>query len=366
MVDWHSLLKRQLKRHLDGDYPFGGELVGLVQAVNDAYVQSDADRLMMERALDISSEELLEANSELRAIIQAFPDLFFNLDETGRILQCKAGAQKDLLRPAEELIGRKIQAVPDPDAATALGQAIDQVRATGSIVSAEYSLTLPEEEGWYEARLLPLREGEILMIVRNISEQEESRKQQAASLSLFKATLESTADGILVISRDGQIEICNQQFREMWHLPAEGPVSISKKETRGQILDQLSNPETFLATVENIYSRPETESHDRLHFKDGRIFERYSRPQRIDSECVGRVWSFRDVTKRVSAEAEVRRLAYYDDLTDLPNRTHLNRELKKALPVAGEDSRMLALLFMDLIDSRRSTTRWDITKATFY
>lgn len=468
MADWHSLLKRQLKRHLDDDHAVGSELAGLIQAVNDAYVQSDADRLMLGRALDISSEELLEANSELRAIIQAFPDLFFNLDETGRILQCKAGAQKDLFRPEGELIGRKIQAVPDLDAATTLGHAVDQVRATGSIVSVEYSLTLQKVEGWYEARLLPLREGEILMIVRNIShrkkveftlqtsereyrrlfetahdavilleastleviavnrhacdlygysrdelvgsnittlvrdagtyaeavgagslratfeavhwrkdgsrmsvdvrtsiatyqgevailsinrditEQEEARKQQAASLSLFKATLESTADGILVVSRDGRVEICNQRFREMWQLPASGLVSIWKKEARDQILDQLSNPVAFLATVEKIYSRPDAESNDRLHFKDGRIFERYSRPQRIDGECVGRVWSFRDVTKQTSAEAEVRRLAYYDSLTGLPNRTFLSRELEEALKTNGDADHMLALLFMDL------------------
>jgi diguanylate cyclase (GGDEF)-like protein/PAS domain S-box-containing protein len=185
----HNLLKRQIKKYFGDSFAFTGQWEKFLDAVNNAYVQSDIDRGMLERSFDLSSRELLQANSEMRSLI-----------------------------------------------------------------------------------------------------------------SLLNATIESTADGILVVDGQGKVVSFNQKFIEMWHIPRQIEESRDDDRALSFVLDQLKNPEGFVKKVRELYAEPEAESYDVLEFKDGRIFERYSQPQRIEGKSIGRVWSFRDVTARRRTE----------------------------------------------------------------
>lgn len=127
------------------------------------------------------------------------------------------------------------------------------------------------------------------------------------SLSLLRATLESTADGIMMVNGQGSVVDWNQKFIEMWRIPSymmeQGKESISFE----YILEQLVDPSSLIADVQYLYQNPEWQGElPELIFKDGRIFERFTQPQRIGSQIVGRVYSFRDVTQKRMAQDDVR------------------------------------------------------------
>jgi PAS domain S-box-containing protein len=126
------------------------------------------------------------------------------------------------------------------------------------------------------------------------------------SLSLLRATLESTADGILVVDRDRRIVVFNQKFADMWGLSEELLAKRDHALGLAAVAEKLKDPAAFLGKVRALYARPDEESFDVLELKDGRVFERYSQPQRVGGVSVGRVLSFRDVTGRKRAEAELR------------------------------------------------------------
>ncbi len=137
---------------------------------------------------------------------------------------------------------------------------------------------------------------------------EEQTRALRHSLALLRATLDATADGILVVDGQGRIVSFNRRFLELWRLPRSLLEAGDDRAAIGAVLSQLEDPDGFRARVEELYGHPTAEAHDLVQLRDGRIFDRFSRPQWLDGQPVGRVWSFRDVTARRLAERERDRL----------------------------------------------------------
>lgn len=145
------------------------------------------------------------------------------------------------------------------------------------------------------------------MVGQPVDLRHENERAELAS-SLLAATLESTADGILVVDLEGRIVSANHRFVELWGIPDEVMEAGDDARALSFVLDKLADPDAFLAKVRELYADPGAESFDEVVFADGRVVERYSRPQRLADEVVGRVWSFRDVTDQRRVESEYRSL----------------------------------------------------------
>jgi two-component system NtrC family sensor kinase len=131
------------------------------------------------------------------------------------------------------------------------------------------------------------------------------RRRVRTQTALLRATLESTPDGILVTDLRGRIMDFNKKFLDLIGTP-ESPVATQNHlQAVIATLPKLKGPDAVLAHVRELYANPDSTRDDILEFKDGRVFERHSEPQRIRGRSVGRVWNFRDITKRRRAEEEL-------------------------------------------------------------
>ncbi|MBD1862092.1 MULTISPECIES: PAS domain S-box protein [Trichocoleus] len=153
-----------------------------------------------------------------------------------------------------------------------------------------------------------------VVVLHDITEQKQAEQELARSLSLLQATLESTADGILVVDREENMVIWNGKFAEMWHAPDAILSARSDRQFVAYAQTRVKDPTNFRAQVQKSYDHPDTASCHVIELNDGRSFERYAQPQKIAGETVGTVINYRDITQRQQAELALQQQIYRADL----------------------------------------------------
>ena len=134
----------------------------------------------------------------------------------------------------------------------------------------------------------------------------EAEAEHESSYSLLQATLDATADGILVVNLEGRINTYNRPFAELWPIPQSVLDTGDDAAALGSVLGRLADPDEFVRRVTEIYQDPSSVTYDVFELVDGRTVERDSAPQRLGGEIVGRVWCFRDITEKLAAQEALR------------------------------------------------------------
>lgn len=185
----HRLLQYQIKQHLSES---GVDLAGcepFLAAVSEAYDQADTDRYRLEDVVNRNAQELTALTSQMKA---AIPDTFLRLDRQGMVLDYKPGENQKAYFSSPNVIGKPLaRFLPEPVAqkyAEAISSIGHQKTAEVSIFH-ELAYGEDEEEHYYEARLLPLLDNQLVAIVRDITARRKTeRALERSQLKLREKT----------------------------------------------------------------------------------------------------------------------------------------------------------------------------------
>lgn len=186
----HSLLRRQIKKYFGASDAPPQDCQAFIDAVNEAYRQFDEDRAMLERSLDLSSRELLEANSDMRAvferIINSSIDGILAFDRNCRYTVWNPGMERMTGISKAEVLGQcAFEATPFFNV-TGNDRFLRETLTGKTIVANERSYVIPKtgRRGFFEAYFSPLRKesGEIiggLAIIRDVTERRQAQEALA-------------------------------------------------------------------------------------------------------------------------------------------------------------------------------------------
>ena len=240
-------------------------------------------------------------------IINTMADALFVCDRHGRIEFANRAAARLLGYEESELAGKRIDDLLAHDHNRNLSARLNR----RSLRNDEYVFsTRTGDRVELTLSIAPVTHDDeaagAVIIGRDMRDRKRAEREVLQAVTLLQSTLDSTADGILVIGDGQNIVSYNHRFVEMWHIPQAVMMRGDDRGVLQFILGQITDPDAFLQAFEALSSQPRAESFDLLELKDGRRFERYSIGRMVEDVANIRIWSFRDVTARFAAEAALR------------------------------------------------------------
>ncbi|MFZ6871398.1 sensor domain-containing protein [Undibacterium sp. Di27W] len=181
-------------------------------------------------------------------------------------------------------------------------------RADGCIVQVERRVTLIR---------VGLDSSVYVVAINDHSSQRQVENELEKLIAELRATLESTADGILVTDLDGAIRSYNHLFAELWGLPDDLLTQRDDRAIYAWMDKCMQDAHQYEERLGTISRSPLMEATDVLTLRSGKTLERVTLPQYARGRPIGRVYSYRDITQRLADEARLRLAAkVFESSTD--------------------------------------------------
>jgi diguanylate cyclase (GGDEF)-like protein len=270
---------------------------------------------------------------------------------TRRVLALNGAAATLLGLGADDLLGQPIESLAGtPEDAAFWAEAADQgaaglcsdtlVRhADGRLLSVTRRISFVE----FGAGV-----GHWLISMRDQTRQRQAEDERETLVAELRATLESTADGILVADLAGRMRSFNRRFALLWGIPEDLLQRRDDTAVQAWMRAGVVDGGAYALRLDAIQEAPLLPSCDRLRLLDGRVLERVSLPQFSRGRPTGRVYSFRDLSEQLAASQRIEELSQSDLLTGLPNRRALAARIEYAQALARREAAPFALLNVDL------------------
>ncbi|WP_395701723.1 putative bifunctional diguanylate cyclase/phosphodiesterase [Aquabacterium sp.] len=302
---------------------------------------------------DPSTAPRLAAWSQLLA---AMADAAWLVDAHGLRVCAVNDAACDLLgRPAEQLCDMAAPRL----IATPEDQAFWDQLAQGPVAGHAWldsETTLVSASGRLvrvQRRIQPLAEAgaapsHFLVTLQDRTEQQRQQDEREALLAELQATLESTADGILVTDLAGRITAFNRRFAQIWGIPEALLTQRNDEAVYDWMRRSVVDPEAYQRRLAAIQDATLMQANERLTLLSGQVIDRVTQPQNWQGRPTGRVWAFRDQTELEQASQRIAALTVTDGLTGLFNRRQIGEALADSIHQARRSNGTLALLILDL------------------
>jgi two-component system, cell cycle sensor histidine kinase and response regulator CckA len=259
------------------------------------------------------AEEALRASeAQYRAIVERQAELVCRYTPDYRYSFVNEALCRHLNKPREELLGRDFMVfLPESDREK-VRQNHRSLTPDKPCASVEHRVTNADGRvrwvQWTDQAFFNA-DGKVIEFQaagRDVTERHEAEQDLARSLSLLKATLEATADGIVVVDSAGKIVRFNRKMAGLWGISESALANLSAAEARRYVSEHLKGSPQELS-LRGVVADSDATSQDVFELPDGRVFERYSQPQKLEGRTIGRVWSFREITQQRQVEQSLDR-----------------------------------------------------------